>query len=444
MHAGVRSIALLCVIAASLLGQAQGDAAGAGNENSPRAARGEECLRNPDAFCILDEAFDLTRTIKDASSRAWRLAAIAETQARGGRRSDARQSVDKALGLARGITDDVVRNLLLMHIWRVLVAAGDLSTADSIMRDFPDDMYRAVSLANLAEIQIEKGEVHEARQTMRVALEAARGTKWKGEDGSAWEWTYIAQLQVKVRNEPEAREALAIALDILERKRTDDFARSNIMHLSRVAISQGKLGSQHEARQTLARAQALLRRVKDNYERNAALSDLVEGYAGTGNVRAALDTSRRITDPERRAMALASVARAQGEAGKQREARRLIGDTVNLAAGVRKKIGDGSCDCALGEIMEAQLDLGHVNGALDTARLIEKKVARVAALVKIARAQMRNGSTPAARESVKEALDIARRIDNNDKTYSEELPEIRAEALTHVARGLLELGEKRP
>ena len=143
-----------------------------------------------------------------------------------------------------------------------------------------------------------------------------------------------------------------------------------------------------------------------------------------------------IDDAEKRASELASIAKAQAEAGEVEGAR----VTVHLAGEAAKSIENAEKRASeLASIARAQAEAGEVEGARVTVHLageaaksIENAEKRASELASIARAQAEAGEVEGARVTVHLAGEAAKSIENAEKRASE---------LASIARAQAEAGD---
>lgn len=327
-------------------GQSIGHISRPGIEKTLTEARKVACAKNLRALCVLTEALEVTRGIKDAEPRVRALAAIAAVQAKAGNVRQAGQTFDETLKIAQSAP---YYALLLPVLARAQGEAGNVHEALQLINHPNSDLRLDVfiplptihpialdsndamrALTTIAAAQARDGNTKEALATARRAGQAHR---------LAIPLAAIAAVQAKAGNMRMANQTIAEA--IRAARSTDQnelWWRAEA--LFDIAIAHATAGNVIEASQTLAEA-------IEAYERNkqegpfrifGAVSiptQAVVVQARTGNVHAALEAARGITVEHRRAVALSTIARIQAETGDMQGARQTTAEAFAIARGIK-------------------------------------------------------------------------------------------------------------
>ena len=148
----------------------------------------------------------------------------------------------------------------------------------------------------------------------------------------------------------------------------------------------------------------------------------------------ALGTVPSIFSDNERASVLSEIAVAQAKAGDRRGAARSITEALSIVPSIIDK-GEDPGE-ALREIAEAQLKMGDIGGALDTARSIAEVGSRLTTFHKIAEAQAKAGDRRGAARSITEALSTEARA------KASEVAKARAKASEVAAARSLAAGDE--
>ena len=338
-----------------------------------------ECPNNPNYECVIAAALFAARSVDSANSRVLALSAIAVAQVEAGNKQEARNTIAAALSVARSIDSADSRVVALSAIAEVQAKAGNkqeardtVAAALSVARSIDSADSRVVALSAIAEVQAKAGNKQEARNTIAAALSVARSID--SADSRVVALSAIAEVQAKAGNKQEARDTVAAALSVA---RSIDSADSRVVALSAIAEVQAKAGNKQEARDTVAAALSVARSIDFVISRAEALSAIAEAQAKAGNKQGARDTfaaalsvARSIDFADYRAEALGVIAKAQAEA-------------ENITARNIDDASDSTGD--LGDISEAQMEVGNFRGAMKTAMKIEEDDVRAEVLAGIAK-----------------------------------------------------------
>ncbi len=163
--------------------------------------------------------------------------------------------------------------------------------------------------------------------------------------------------------------------------------------------------------------------------RSWALGEILAAQAKAGLAEDAMQSTRRIHDPQLIMVALRDIAKSQAEAGRHAEAM----SAVDIIPDVDKQIE------AYVAITEIQADRGNLTEAGNTAahlipylERLDNPLAKIAIRTRLAVILHRGGAPDLAKQNLRAADRLARTI--NDESDHEE-------ALRHIASALAEVGE---
>lgn len=356
-----------------------------------------------DASCLREPAFGLIEDARLASEVGSHLAA---------------SELDEALVLAWRITrvEDRVRGL--RAIAHGQARSGLPRAAFGAAREAAHEADydpRSAALYDVAESMARSGDVGAALEILReIAGDGARVAA-------------LCRLAVELRQSGDGAGASACTADAVAcaRECIDEAERARILCRAAVAAS---ADGWHVPRVSTLLGEALVsaRGLMHDEERNPALREVSLARAATGDLPGALETAWVVADRPMRAEAFRCLAETPDADG--RVARSA------LAAGL-DSLGDSRRDLfraqALGEIVDTQLQLGDVGGALRTADAIPISEHRVTALLRVAATKARlgdHGAAPAWRAAFRAVFAIP-----DDR--------MRPEALRQVLLAQAEVGE---
>ena len=346
-----------------------------------------------------DGAFATAQSINSAFHRALALRKIALAQAEVGDSQLAWDTFAAALSVAQSVDKAYDRDTALSGIARAQAKAGDFNGAFAIARSIGGADDRAEALRSIGLAQTEVGGIDNAFAAAQSIDEAyfRAGALRK-----------IALAQMEAGDSQSARDTLAVALSAARNIDSIDDARMRADALRNIASAQAESGDMNGALYTarsigdadgragalrgIALAQAesgdmngalyTARSIGDAYDRTGALRGIVLAQAESGDIDGAFATARSIDNTPGRALALSDIASAQAEAGDGPSTR----DTFAAAISAARSIEDaGFRAYALSDIASARAEAGYFRGAMKTAMEIEKDGNRARALANIAK-----------------------------------------------------------
>src|SRR5215813_511070 len=135
--------------------------------------------KTDEAQQIAGEALETARRIKDAAPRARAKISIVEALAKAGKTDEARQVAGEALETARRIDDAYSRPYAMAGVVEALVKAGKTDEAQQVAgealktaRLIPDADSRSRTMSNIVEALAKAGKTDEARETARMIVDA--------------------------------------------------------------------------------------------------------------------------------------------------------------------------------------------------------------------------------------------------------------------------------
>ena len=273
----------------------------------------------------------LVRRVEDESSRAEALAYVAEAQRKAGDARGAAQSIERALATAQRIEGEVYRGRVLAGIARAQAESRDIEGALATTRRIEGEVYRSDALSEIAQAQAESRDIEGALATTRQI--------------------------------------------------TDELHRD----LAQLYIAEAQTESGD-----IEGAFATARQIEVESFRGRVLAGIANAKTESRDIQGALATTRQIEDELWRSRALVDIAKAQTEAGDAGGAARSIEQALATAQRIDE---DGSGrDLALIGIAKAQAESGDIEGAFATAQRTTDDHLRAAALLNIARVQVKGGA----------------------------------------------------
>jgi tetratricopeptide (TPR) repeat protein len=308
--------------------------------------RGQSSLLQYTAFTQitlghLTDALGTARKIKDASTRAWLLRAVATAQAESGLREQAHGTLGEALGAAR-----------------------EIENADA----------KARNLCDVAVVVAKAGFVDEARQIFIEAIEASRRIEGKER---------VLVQSVALEKVATAQAEAGIYVDALNTARGIEEVFTKARALHEVASAQAKAGLADQARSTFAEALTAACASKDT----VALQEIATAQTKASFFAEALVTAYGIEDGFNRALALQQIASAQARAGMTDQSRLTFTKALTAAREATDTASDPAYPLnamSTREIAIAQAEAGFFTEALATARGIDDAGEKAWALCQIA------------------------------------------------------------
>jgi tetratricopeptide (TPR) repeat protein len=370
----------------------------------------------------IGEAERIADTIIEEDGRVDALVKVAQALATAGNIGEAERITAVAEGIASAITEEDRRAGALVKVIRALADTGRAAEAERLAGTITDDDRRAQALTEVARVLAAAGNAAEAQ---RIA-----GTI-TGHDRRTQALARVARALAAAGNNTEAdrvaAEAERIAGAITEGGRALGLAgiaqalaaAGNISGAERVA-GEAELAA-GEAERVAGQAELIAGAVTGEDRRAQALADIARALAAAGNIGEAERLAGTIAQEYSRAQALADIARALAAAGNIGEAERLAGTITEEYSRAQ----------ALADIARALAAAGNIGEAERLAGTITDVYTRVQALADIARALAAAGNTGEAERIVGEAERLA-------GTITEEYR--RAQALADIARALAAAG----
>ena len=284
--------------------------------------------------------------------RAEVLAAVAKAQIEVGDKSGAALTIERALETAERIADEDDRDNPFQKISGAQLAAGDIQQAVATARRIASPTARSEAFRSIFEAQAEAGDVEGSRRSLKSALAAA------GQEGKSYlrvgDYTRIAEAQAKFGDASGARRTLDLALAAIEERqegerahslaffagtladfgRTEDAARLiervlvtaeqlesddkrdsaiSVIAYAHAAIAEAhkKAGAAADSARSFEAAFATVKRIRAKDKTDDALGWIAKAQVRTGDITAALATTKRMDPEYEQASALVNIARAQ-------------------------------------------------------------------------------------------------------------------------------------
>ncbi|GAA4794899.1 hypothetical protein [Streptomyces ziwulingensis] len=377
-----------------------------------------------DATRCVDVAIDVARSAPVPSRTTSRVLRLARALAGTGRTREAVGLARTAVDEAPAIMDPGTRARVLGSAVGVLTELEQWDEADRLTetflreaRDHVDADDQATDLADVVDILAEKGRTDQAVRLARTAADLARTAPnpvWR-----AWAQVAVARALAKG---PCADESIRLADTITK---PDDRATA----LAAAAGALAEAGRTEEAVRLAYRAADLARTAPDATGRVRALVSVGRALVMIGRPDEAVDLVDAIADEEETvsreegAGALAGVAEALAEAGRNQEAVRL----ARRAAGLARTAPDAANRA--GTWVGAAKALAKVDdpdGAVEVARTITAPSQQARALVAAAQAR---GRTSEGRSLLRWALSL-----HSHESFLAELATLCPEALDEALR----------
>ena len=166
----------------------------------------------------LTQAFEIAEEIHQESRRSWLQARV--TAERG--------DVERALQMAAGINDIIVRRNALGDVALAMAASGDVAAGLRIANSIGNAEHRAVTLLTISEAQTDAGDLNGALRTVATIVELARQREDPGVNAVviALMPNVVAGVAVQLANAGNAGRAILVATELLpDHERAIAFAR---------------------------------------------------------------------------------------------------------------------------------------------------------------------------------------------------------------------------
>ena len=297
-----------------------------------------------------DGALQTAKLIEWAYYRADTLSEISKVQAKAGDGAAAKTTLALAIQSAGQVRAEGNRGTSLSNIADAQAKAGNVDGALQTAKQIDNVTLRAGALTRIAATQAEIGNMVAATTTLALAMRVAtqigdvetdaqglyRGAIYR--DGT---FVHIAATQAQAGDADGALQtakliewayfrasALSQIADALTKAENTDGALQTAKQiddadlraraLSRIAATQAETGNGAAARTTLALAIRTATQISDG--RGAALCDIAATQAQTGDTDGALQTAKLIDDATYRARALSKIAKVLAKAGEIKNA----------------------------------------------------------------------------------------------------------------------------
>lgn len=340
------------------------------------------------------EAIRAAEAIENPLRKVSALVAVAEAQ----RPVDANSVWERATGFAFSLPDALEKTTALESILRSRYRRGDHESVLGVIGDGLKGDLRAYLLWVVAD-ELATGEHLPAAGTVARVLRLAEKAEFDRPSKKKRVFAMIALAQAKLGDDCAFRTLEANQPDGKLLQIVDLMRELNVMcALSRAYFVAGK---QEAAKDTVRRAVKLVDAVLGDYHRMLPVADLVRLQAQTGDLRGALRTAERVEHGPSKIAALAAVATAQGKAGDRTGAQATLAEARTALESVcseemwqytessraERVFRVGSQESpkpssehgaliylaqqtkakALHSIASAQLAIGTIDGALETA-----------------------------------------------------------------------------
>jgi RNA polymerase sigma factor (sigma-70 family) len=350
---------------------------------APRAAPGlvkrsaplpEKALKNQ-AETLLKEA--LTALESASGSQQYRVVAdIGALQARLGDPTSARKTLQKASDLVDAMPGDHVNELRMLA--GEYASAGELEGALAVIKQLPSPKPRdndrpgidqAVTLEECASILARARREKDALRFVDL-IEDQETRKWV----RPWVLTQLAQVLAEAGDFTRALQILdalpdaADKIQVLAGLTVFNFSWSEDPGLEGIAILQSQAGDRVGARKSLRLAIDLVGTLQGNEKKPRALASIATAQARLGDLMSALESAENVGGKQWKGKALVAVARALAAAGKDKEARQIVD-------------------------------------------ALQDQSTKTYGLYQLAQGQERAKETQAARETFRQAIDLAKTVD---------------------------------
>lgn len=259
------------------------------------------CFENPTALCLLNEAQESAKAIVRAELRDWAYGEILIAEARAG-------LGHRAMETAALIKDPRLVIVALRDISEAQAAAGRPDDAAAAASIIPDPSKKSAAWAAIAEIQLRRNDLGDAKETAGKLLESLFDI-----EDPLKEVGHRTRAAVILAQAGE-RERAEIELELAERT-----ARTLHRSSSRSAGMRHVASALADMEET-ARALDMLDSVSSPADRTPVLMTAAEAQARAGDAAAALATASNIESVRYRAVALGRIALAQAAAGRIEDA----------------------------------------------------------------------------------------------------------------------------
>lgn len=376
------------------------------------------------ASVAFQQATRLADGVEEQVYRAGAMRSIVSAMVRARRIAD-------ALALARKIPEEGVdRHNAFAEIMRAQMKAGEFDAAIAICRQDFEPRDQAYSLQWIARQAREKGDAVTAAAASAESLAIAE-TLYDTDEFLAY------NTAADLAREGRFDEALRLARRAGGKDRMRQFRQQHA--LREIAQIMVDAGDGPAARSLIDKNLESLRDEREAHEDrwlSSGLEDVASTLAKQGHYGIAAETAGRIPDPQDRARAWLSIAKAQAKAGDMAAARHAFATAVESASSIEDKGNQvftlqliGRAQAKVGELEEARATFAkalEVANAYSSPELSNEAELRATFIIQVAEAQAVSGD-------IATALEVARGID---------YPWGRVQALTKVAAAQASAGGK--
>ena len=356
-----------------------------------------------------------------AEPRVEEAKAIAEIERLGGKVTRDEKSPGKQ-PISAGLAGTKVSDTGLASTKGLSEARSFIAAAAKEVDKIVDDRDREYLMYDLAGMQAMVGDIERAKATASACSISGRRSetyRYIGElqgalaDKAGAITTLVlarkAELAALSSNKKE-RGWLGIGLLAIDQARIGDFqGASETLQLIEDAKSREEYQTSIAHFQTAQDARRAVNHIKDPFQRDLAVKDIVDAEASSGKMAAAWASAKDIVDLGLRTSAYITIAEAEGNAN---DAKRAYGHAIKTAEQLR---GNGKSDAltipSLGdtefhEIAASQARSGDINGAKATAALVRDPSEKAASFIDIARAQLKASDRQGARVTLTNAVKV--------------------------------------
>ncbi|MBD1866141.1 AAA family ATPase [Cyanobacteria bacterium FACHB-471] len=340
----------------------------------------------------LNTALTTAEQIKDSSSKAKALTAIAIAQVKVGDPAAALTTVEQIEPFPKAVA--------LKEVAIAQANAGDVSAILTIAEQTEDPLFKAWALKEIAIAQANAGDISAALTIAEQIKDSSSKAK------------VLTAIAIAQANAGDAA-ALTTAAQIKD-------SSSKVGALTAIAIAQANAGDATAAQTTLNTALlTTAEQIRDPSSKAWALKEIAIAQANAGDAAAqttlntALTTAEKIEDPSSKAWALKEIAIAQAKAGDVAAAQTTLNTALTTAeqmenplfkAQALKEIAIAQAT-TLKEIAIAQVNAGDAAAALTTAQQIKDLSFQAETLKEIAIAQVNAGDAAAALTTAQQIKD---------------------------------------
>lgn len=323
----------------------------------------------------LGSALETAGIIHDESQRAYALAGVALAQAKAGNRDSAAKTFQQASHLALSIKGHSILGIALQQ-----ANAGFTEDAYRTASSIKDSSQRISALASIAKTEsMRKAEDGNVKGAIQIC-----GTI-QASDEKALCLRFVAKVEAEGGNiEP----SLKIIADITE-------PVWKAVALSDIARASAKAGKRNILAETYRKALVTTTVIKDRNDQDFVLSLIAEAQAEGGDVIDALQTMAGIQKDYYKVKALISVGTAQQKLGDRGSFQNSFQQAFSMVASIPES-DHQTRDALRFLICEAQVQAGDINGAIETAALVENYMTKAGAHELIARTHVKSGNVKVA------------------------------------------------